>query len=90
MEAVRSEATADELFVDKTAEDGAVAVDWRSLCSPTAGSHPLVDARISGSLVLSDGKSDGDRCAVGDVCRIVRVAAAAGVDPRPGEVVGDG
>jgi hypothetical protein len=68
MEAVRSEATADELFADKTAEDEAVAVDWGSLCPPKAGNHPLVDPGISGLLDLSDGKLVGDRCAVGDVC----------------------
>lgn len=64
MEAVRSEATADELLVDKTAEDdGAVVVDadCGPLCPSRAGNQPLVKEGNSGSLVLSVGKSVGDR-----------------------------
>lgn len=55
---------------------------------PTVGKHPLVDPEISGLLDLSDGRSLGDLCAVGDVCRRV-LWAAAGAD-LPGEFVGEG
>jgi hypothetical protein len=54
IEAVRSDATTDGLFPDKTAEDESVAVDWgfvaileTPLCPPTVGSQPLVEPKLS-------------------------------------------